>query len=169
MPADRRAGRVALYEDLDELFRLVASELGSVCAHGEEPVGDGLARLRRARLVVVVEPEMSRRAPRGLAADHDRVEPEGLENVEQRRLLVARNEIRPVDEPFRLLERRSRHHCVLHEASRGHDALAVVRVAQRHDLDVPAGLWRVDHPSVAEVEADVPQPRKEKDVARFDP
>src|SRR4029453_2994788 len=37
---------------------------------------------------------------------------------------------------------------------------------ERLDLDRPAGLRRMDHPAVADVQADVAEPVKEEEVAR---
>src|SRR5215210_6040497 len=55
MPADRRPGRVALDEDLDELLGLVARQLGRPCPYRQHPVRRRLAGLRRSGFVVVVE------------------------------------------------------------------------------------------------------------------
>ena len=42
---------------------------------------------------------------------------------------------------------------------------AVGRVSQVYDLDSGAGVWRVNHPAVTDVDADVPESRKEEQVA----
>src|SRR5687767_442681 len=55
------------------------------------------------------------------------------------------------------------------DASRPDEPLAVVRAAERDDLDVPSGLRCVHHPVAPEVEADVPQPGEEQYVARLHP
>src|SRR4051812_4604365 len=109
MPADRRADRVALDEDLDEVIGLDAGQLCCTRTRGLEPVGNRLSRLRLARLVVVVETEVTRSAARGLAVDHDRVEAERLDVREERRFLFGSEEVGPVDEAFGLFGRRSRH------------------------------------------------------------
>ena len=99
VPADRRAGRVPLHQDLGELLRLDAREVGCALAHGNQPIGDRLGFVDRgASLVVVVDAEV----PNGPLCDHavhtDLVELESLELVEQRALLPLGEEVRPVGE-----------------------------------------------------------------------
>ena len=44
---------------------------------------------------------------------------------------------------------------------------SIGRVSQVYDLDSGAGVWRVNHPAVTDVDADVPEPGKEEQVARL--
>ena len=53
------------------------------------------------------------------------------------------------------------------DAAGADQASAVVRAPEPDDLDVSSGLRRVHHPSAPEVEADVPEPLEEEDVARL--
>ncbi len=55
------------------------------------------------------------------------------------------------------------------DAARGHQSRAVVRARKAHDLDVPSGLGRVHHPTVADVEADMAESIEDEDIARLHP
>src|SRR5206468_9340296 len=67
VPPDRRARWIALHECLHERLRILARELGSANAHGQQPRGHRLAGARLSRVVVVPRPVAEGRATRGLA------------------------------------------------------------------------------------------------------
>jgi hypothetical protein len=106
VPADRRAGRVALNERLDELARRESGECASSLAGLVEPRRDWLAGLGRARLVVVAETEMARGPSRRLPVQNDGVVAERRKTFEQRLFLGRGQNFRPVDESFRLFATR---------------------------------------------------------------